>query len=90
VTYHNFPCLKLALEAGRKGGTHPAVLCAADEIATHLFLAGQTGFPGIAEIVAKTVDLHRGIANPTLDEILAADTWGRETAANIATKESLC
>lgn len=90
VTYHNFPCLTLALEAAKKGETYPAVLCAADEIATHLFLAGQTSFPGIAEIVAKTIDLHRGIANPTLDEILAADTWARETALNVATKESLC
>ncbi|MBL7208812.1 MAG: 1-deoxy-D-xylulose-5-phosphate reductoisomerase [Dehalococcoidia bacterium] len=90
VTYKNFPCLGLALEAGKKSGTYPAVLCAADEIATELFLAGQTSFPGIAEIIAKTIALHRGIANPTLDEILAADTWARETATNIMTKGNLC
>jgi len=90
VNYSNFPCLELALDAGKKGGTYPAVLCAADEIATELFLTGHTNFPGIAEIIAKTINSHQGIADPTLDEILAADAWGRETALKVAREESLC
>lgn len=90
VNYSNFPCLELALDAGKKGGTYPAVLCAADEIAIELFLTGHTDFPGIAEIIAKTIKLHQGIVNPTLDEILDADAWGRETALKVAREESLC
>lgn len=90
VNYDKFPCLELALDAGKKGGTYPSVLCAADEVATELFLAKHINFPGIAEIIAKTINLHRGIMNPTLDEILDAYTWARETALRVASKESLC
>jgi 1-deoxy-D-xylulose-5-phosphate reductoisomerase len=90
VNYANFPCLELALTAGKKGATYPAVLCAADEIATELFLARQISFPDIPEIIAKTLSLHQGITNPTLDEILAADIWARETALKVVNKEDLC
>ncbi len=90
VNYDKFPCLELALDAGKKGGTYPSVLCAADEVATELFLAKHINFPGIAEIIAKTINLHRGIKNPTLDEIVDAYTWARETALRVASKESLC
>ncbi len=85
-----FPCLQLALNAGRKGGTYPSVLCAADEIATELFLTGRISFADIYRIIAETISLHRGIANPTLDEILAADAWARDTAYKIAKKEGIC
>lgn len=90
VNYDKFPCLELALDAGKKGGTYPSVLCAADEVATELFLAKTINFPGIAEIIAKTINLHRGIMNPTLDEILDAYAWARETALRVTSKESLC
>ena len=90
VDYNNFPCVQLALEAGKRGDTYPAVLCAADEVAIELFLAGQISFTGIAEIVAGTINLHQGISNPTLDEILTADAWARETTYEIARKRRLC
>jgi len=80
INYATFPCLQLALDAGKKGGTYPAVLCAADEIAVELFLEQHIGFPQIAEIIDKTISLHHSIANPTLDEILTADKWARDTA----------
>jgi 1-deoxy-D-xylulose-5-phosphate reductoisomerase len=85
-----FPCLQLALDAGKKGGTYPAVLCAADEIAVELFLEHNVSFSDIAEIIASTISLHQGIANPTLDEILAADDWARDTALKLARKAKLC
>lgn len=85
-----FPCLQLALNAGKKGGTYPSVLCAADEIAVDLFLKQHINFPGIAEIIAHTISLHRGIAKPTLDEILAADDWARDTALKLTEKANLC
>jgi 1-deoxy-D-xylulose-5-phosphate reductoisomerase len=90
INYSTFPCLELALDAGIKGGTYPAVLCAADEIAVELFLKQHISFPGIAEIIAKTISLHQGTASPTLDEILAADAWARETALKVTNKASLC
>jgi 1-deoxy-D-xylulose-5-phosphate reductoisomerase len=80
INYATFPCLQLALDAGEKGGTYPAVLCAADEIAVELFLEQRIRFPQIAEIIDKTISLHHSIANPTLDEILTADKWARDTA----------
>ncbi|MBM3118386.1 MAG: 1-deoxy-D-xylulose-5-phosphate reductoisomerase [Chloroflexi bacterium] len=90
IDYARFPCLELALDAGKKGGTYPTVLCAADEIATELFLTRHIRFSDIPTIIAETIGLHHGIANPTLDEILAADAWARETTLKLAKRESLC
>jgi len=90
INYSMFPCLQLALDAGKKGGTYPAVLCAADEIAVELFLKRHINFPGIAEIIAGTISLHQGIANPTFDDILAADDWARDTIVKLNEKANLC
>lgn len=76
-----FPCLRLAIEAGKKGGTYPAVLCAADEVAVGLFLSGNIGFTDIPRIVEKTLEKHRNKARPVIDDIMAADKWARETAS---------
>ncbi len=77
-----FPCLEIAIEAGRKGGTYPAVLCAADEVAVELFLSGYIGFLEIAEVVREALEKHQPTNHPTLEEILAADQWTREYAKN--------
>jgi 1-deoxy-D-xylulose-5-phosphate reductoisomerase len=90
INYSMFPCLQLALDAGKKGGTYPSVLCAADEIAVELFLKQHISFPNIAKIIANTISLHRGIANPNLDEILAADGWARDTALKLTEKAKRC
>ncbi len=90
IDYSIFPCLQLALDAGKKGGTYPAVLCAADDIAVKLFLDKHISFTGIPEIIAKTISLHQGIANPTLDDILAADNWARDTALKVINKANSC
>jgi 1-deoxy-D-xylulose-5-phosphate reductoisomerase len=84
VDYGRFPCLKLAVEAGKSGGTHPAVLCAADEVAVQLFLSHEIGLADIAKIVEKTLEQHRKINQPSLEETLAADDWAREYAALIS------
>jgi len=81
VDTERFPCLKLAVEAGAKGGTYPAVLSAADEVAVDLFLAGRIGFPGIPDLVSRALAAHSSVADPTIDDIVAADTWAREVAA---------
>ena len=87
--FDTFPCLKLAIEAGKKGGTHPAVLCAADEIAIELFLSHRIKFNDIASLVKSTLEQHRAIAHPALEEILEADAWAREKVLQIV-GEMLC
>ena len=83
IDYDRFPCLTLAVEAGKSGGTYPAVLCAADDVAVELFLRGRIGFTDIAGIVQETLRQHRNISQPSLEEILAADTWARECATQL-------
>jgi 1-deoxy-D-xylulose-5-phosphate reductoisomerase len=73
-----FSCLKLAYEAARIGGTAPAVLNAANEVAVSLFLKKKSGFMEIPEIIEKVLKRHKPIKNPTLNEILKADAWARE------------
>ena len=82
VDYDKFPCLKLALDAGKSGGTYPAVLCAADEVAVELFLNHRISFTDIAKIVQRTLEQHQNIAHPSLEGILSADNWAREYATN--------
>jgi 1-deoxy-D-xylulose-5-phosphate reductoisomerase len=84
VDYNKFPCLKLAMDAGKSGGTYPAVLCAADAVAVELFLSHRIGFTDIAKIVQKTLEQHRNIPQPSLEEILTADNWARECAARFS------
>lgn len=81
--YDRFPCLKLAVEAGKSGGTYPAVLCAADEVAVDLFLSHRIGFTDIAGIVQETLEQHQSSSRPSLEEILAADKWARECATRL-------
>jgi len=85
-----FPCLKLAIEAGRKGGTYPAVLCAADEVAVELFLSQRIKFTEIANLIKQALEQHQSIPYPTLDEIIAADAWAREKVLQLATGDNPC
>jgi 1-deoxy-D-xylulose-5-phosphate reductoisomerase len=84
-----FPCLRLAIDAGREGGSCPAVLCAADEAAVALFLAGRIGFPDIARLIARVLGEHRKIAHPSLEEILAADDWARKMVAGLSPEDKI-
>ena len=81
--FDTFPCLKLAIEAGKKGGTYPAVLCAADEIAVDLFLSQRIKFTDIAKLVEKTLEQHQSTTHPTIEETMAADTWARQKVLEI-------
>ena len=75
-----YPCLALALDAGRRGGSCPAVLAAADEIAVQHFLAGHIGFLDIPRAISDALNHHDDIANPSLEEVLEADAWARSFA----------
>lgn len=78
--YGRYPCLKMAYEAGKVGGTMPAVLNAANEVAVDIFLKGNCHFLDIEEIVERALDAHQNISNPSLEEIEEADRWAREFA----------
>ncbi|MBT5846463.1 MAG: 1-deoxy-D-xylulose-5-phosphate reductoisomerase [Verrucomicrobiales bacterium] len=75
-----FPALNLARRAGEVGGTLPAVLNAANEIAVEAFCAGEISFTEITTTVARVMDVHELVAQPSLGDILAADAWAREVA----------
>ena len=76
-----FPALALARRAGEVGGTLPAVLNAANEVAVAAFVNRQIAFPEITETVRRVMDAHVVEAHPTLERILAADAWARQKAA---------
>jgi 1-deoxy-D-xylulose-5-phosphate reductoisomerase len=80
---NKFPALALAIEVGKKGGTFPSVLNAANEIAVDAFLAGKIKFLDIYRIVEKVVSRHRTATKPALKEILDADQWAREAAGGV-------
>ncbi len=75
-----FPCLSLVMEAGRSGGTYPAVAAAADEVAVEHFLARRIGFMEIPRAVETSLAAHKPIKDPTLEEVLDADSWARSWA----------
>jgi len=76
-----FPSLSLARRAGEIGGTLPAVLNAANEVAVDAYVNRRISFPQITEIVQKTMDTHRLMSHPTLEQILEADAWARKAAS---------
>jgi 1-deoxy-D-xylulose-5-phosphate reductoisomerase len=75
-----FPALALARQAGQVGGTMPAVLNAANEVAVEAFVGRKTSFVGITETVRGTMARHQVVAHPTLEQILEADAWARQEA----------
>ena len=77
----DFPALRLARESGERGGTLPAVLNAANEVAVDAFRKRHLSFPGIWATVEATMSAHRHTEHPTLEEIIEADAWAREEAA---------
>ncbi|HUO57366.1 MAG TPA: 1-deoxy-D-xylulose-5-phosphate reductoisomerase [bacterium] len=78
-----FPCVDLAYEAGKKGGTYPAVLNAANEVAVNRFLKEEISFNQIPRIIEKTLRKYRPLTNRTLDGILMADRWARQVASTL-------
>ncbi|OGX06878.1 MAG: 1-deoxy-D-xylulose-5-phosphate reductoisomerase [Omnitrophica bacterium RIFCSPLOWO2_12_FULL_50_11] len=76
-----FPSLALGYEAARLGGTMPAVLNAANEVAVHQFLNRTIKFLDIPRRVERVMRRHRRIAKPSLREILEADRWAREVVS---------
>jgi len=78
-----FPALALARRAGEEGGTLPAVLNAANEVAVAAFLDNQCSFPAIWETVAEVMQAHQNFTNPDLSTILSADAWARSKVGEL-------
>jgi len=78
-----FPCLALAYEAGRLGGTAPAWLNAADEVAVAAFLDGAIPWQGIARVVERTLERHDGAVCRDIEALLNADAFARRVATGI-------
>ena len=81
-----YPCMQLAYAAGRSGGTMPAVMNAANEQAVALFLEEQVHFLDIPRLIERVCDRHRVdlTSNPSLDDVLAIDTWARQAVLEAA------
>ena len=73
-----FPCLRLAYEAGRRGGTAPAALVGADEQAVALFLRGKIRLTDIAAILEDVLARHTVVDNPDLETVLATCSWAQD------------
>ena len=73
----DFPALQLAREAGNAGGTLPAVMNAANEVAVAQFLKGKLSFPGIWKHVGSVMRDHDVIEDPAIDQLIEADEWAR-------------
>jgi 1-deoxy-D-xylulose-5-phosphate reductoisomerase len=81
-----YPCMQLAYAAGRAGGSMPAVLNAANEQVVALFLEEKVQFLEIPQLIEQVCDRHQldNRQDPSLDDILAADRWARETVLEAA------
>ncbi len=78
--FDRFPCLRLAFDAARFGGTMPAVLNAANEIAVRAFLDGQIGFGDIPVVIESTMTEHTAVPLSDIAVAIEADNWAREQA----------
>ena len=83
-----FPCLGYAYEAGETGGTMPAVVNGADEVAVSAFLERKIDFLKIPNIIKQAMEAHEPVMDPSLEDIMAADMWAREFAEKTITQHS--
>lgn len=86
--FEKTPCLRLAIDCAKAGGTAPCVMSAANEAAVGLFLEEKIPFGAIYECVAEALESIDIISNPSLEEIISADALARETVKRIYSKWS--
>ncbi|TVX97629.1 1-deoxy-D-xylulose-5-phosphate reductoisomerase [Cohnella terricola] len=82
MNLERYPCLRLAYEAGRSGGTATTVFNAANEVAVARFLRGEISFLAIEDTIEMALSKHSSVPSPTLEAILEADDWARTEAAS--------
>ena len=79
-----YPCYRTGLNAGMAGGTYPAALCAADDVAVELFLEGRIGFLDIPRLVDGVLEEHRPGNETSLDDVLGAAAWAGQRVRELA------
>ncbi|MBM3941772.1 MAG: 1-deoxy-D-xylulose-5-phosphate reductoisomerase [SAR202 cluster bacterium] len=84
---HRYPCFGVALAAAKKGGTCPAALSAADEVAVNAFLDGKIRFTDICHVVEEVLAEHQPLPGQQVAEILEADAWATRQAKDIIEKK---
>lgn len=83
-----FPCLTLAYDAARVGGTAPAWLSAANEVAVEAFLGGRIDWTGISGVVAEALDVHDGAGADSVDDVYFADAQARRIATEVVERHT--
>jgi len=78
-----YPCFDLAVSAAKKGGTYPAVLSAADEVAVQAFLDLKIGFTDIPKVIDRVLSEHDSLPGETVEDILEADRWAMGRTAEL-------
>lgn len=86
MDYDRFPCLRMAFECGRAGGTMPAVFNAANEVAVSRFLKGDISFLDIEAVIQSAIDRHHSVSDPSVGEIDDAEAWARRSAEQCASR----
>jgi 1-deoxy-D-xylulose-5-phosphate reductoisomerase len=89
VDSERFPAVELAREAGKRGGSYPAVLNAANEVAVNAFLEGAISFTAITAVVGKVIALHQPAPVGNLDEVLEVDDWARGAAEGVVAAQAV-
>jgi 1-deoxy-D-xylulose-5-phosphate reductoisomerase len=84
MDFKRYPCFQMAIDSGMTGGSASTVYNAANEIAVSRFLKREIDFLSIESIISEVLNKHEVINFPDLDQILEADAWAREAAAEIA------
>lgn len=89
VDYDRFPAVKLAIEAGKIGGSMPTVFNASNEVAVDAFIKNKIKFLSIEVIIEKTINAHTNINEPSLEEVLSVDKWARDYASHLIESEEI-
>ncbi|MFM8551699.1 MAG: 1-deoxy-D-xylulose-5-phosphate reductoisomerase [Nitrospiraceae bacterium] len=87
--HERFPCLGLGYESLKIGGTMPATLNAANELAVAAYLETRIGFPGIASVIRETMNAHQRREVTVLEDALEADRWAREKAGELVRSHAI-
>ncbi len=85
--FERFPCLRLAYDAMREGGTMPAAMSAANEIAVAAFLNRQIQFMDIPRLIAETMTAHSTRPCSSIEAVLEADRWARAYAESVGSRQ---
>ena len=78
-----YPCFELALTIAKQGGTFPAILSSADEVAVNAFLKGKLRFKDIPNLIERVVHEHLPSSGTDVSEILDADAWATKRSMEI-------